>query len=109
MLTRRDLGSETYRRIAQALSRWNEPQEPAAPEDSFTLDHDSAAALRHLIERHGRSGTTRRVRFDGRPAFVYLGFERGGEPFVHGLGESPELAIAEAFLNTTPDTEPPDS
>lgn len=109
MLTRQDLGSETYRRISQALSRWNDSQEAATPEASFTLDHDSAAALRHLIESHGRSGTTRSVRFDGRPAFVYLGFERGGEPFVHGLGESPELAIAEAFLNTTPDPEAPDS
>lgn len=102
MLTRQDLGAETERRIARALARWREADSAPAPEPApdFKLDHDSAVSLRHLLEQDGRSGTTRRVRFDGRPAYVYLGFARGGEPFVHGIGESPELAIAEAFLNS---------
>lgn len=109
MLTRQDIGAETDRRIARALARWESSNGSPDSDPPFILDHESAIALRHLIERDGRSGTTRRVRFDGRPAFVYLGFERGGEPYVHGLGESPELAIAEAFLNSIPDAERHDS
>ena len=108
MLTRQDLGADTELRITRALARWNgvdtgPESEPLAfdSEAPFKLDHDSAVSLRHLLEQGGRSGITRRVRFDGRPAYVYLGFARGGEPFVHGIGESPELAIAEAFLNST--------
>jgi hypothetical protein len=97
MLTRDDLGVETDRRIARALSRWTGPSREAS--EMFSPDHASAADLRLLLERDGRSGTTRRVRLDGRTAYVYLGFARGGEPFVHGVGESPELAVLEAFLN----------
>ena len=98
MLTRNDLGAETDRRIARALANCNGG---APPLEAATLspDHASAADLRLLLERDGRSGTTRRVHLDGRTAFVYLGFARGGEPFVHGVGESPELAVLEAFLN----------
>jgi hypothetical protein len=100
MLTHQDLGTETDRRIARALARRNEEAALSTPAASFTLDHDSASDLRRILERDGRSGTTRQVRFEGRIAFVYLGFARGGEPFVHGIGESPELAVAEAFLNS---------
>jgi len=107
MLTRQDLGAETELRLARALARRNgvetgaESESPSPASDRpFRLDHESAVGLRHLLEQDGRSGTTRRVRFDGRPAYVYLGFARGGEPFVHGIGESPELAVAEAFLNS---------
>ena len=111
MLTRQDIGAETNRRIAQALARIrkanSETATPDASEAPFTLDHDSALDLRPLLERDGRSGTTRRVSLDGRAAFVYLGFARGGEPFVHGIGESPELAIAEAFLNSETRTRHP--
>lgn len=96
MLTRNDSGDEVNRRIATALSRWNETW-------SISLDSGFGASghadrLRRLMETGGRAGTIRPVRRDGAAAFVYLCFSERGRPFAQGLGDTPERAILDAFI-----------
>jgi hypothetical protein len=96
MLTRNDSGDEVNRRIATALSQWNEAW-PISLESDFG-ESGHAERLRRLMETGGRAGTIRPVRRDGVAAFVYLCFSDRGRPFAQGLGDTPERAILDAFI-----------
>ncbi len=97
MLTRKDAGTDMDRRLDRAVSKWLTAEgksDHAGPRPAPT----GIAGIRVLLERPGRTGTIRTLRIDGRPAFVYLCFNERGRPYAQGVGELPELAIADAFL-----------
>jgi len=96
MLKLEDVGDRMNRRIALAFSMW-----PESPGGALRVDSSTGAGvtrIRLLMEASGRSGTTRAIPVEGRAAFVYLCFTPRGEPFAQGIGDSPERAILDAFL-----------
>jgi hypothetical protein len=96
MLTQQDAGEKVNGRIANALSRWGDSQAVSVHADTST--GAGVTRIRQLMEASGRSGTIRSLSVNGKRAFVYLCFSPRGEPFAQGTGDSPELAIVEAFL-----------
>lgn len=96
MLTQKDTGETMNGKIAVALSRWGEPGAGVVHADAST--GAGVTRIRQLMEGSGRGGTVRSVFVNERRAFVYLCFTSRGEPFAQGTGDSPELAIVDAFL-----------
>lgn len=100
MLTRKDVGEDMDLRIDEAVSKWF-AAEGGADGLALAPARTGMSGIRVLLERSGRTGTIRTLRIDGRPAFVYLCFTERGRPYAQGLGELPELAIADAFFRCT--------
>jgi hypothetical protein len=97
MLKLEDAGEELNRQIEAALSKPTVPRSAGLRVDCST--GAGVARIRELMEDPGGAGTIRLVRVDGRAAFVYLSFNRRGHPFAQGLGDSPSLAVVDAFLH----------
>jgi hypothetical protein len=96
MLTQKDADEVVNGKIAIALSRWGDSGANALHADAAT--GAGVTRIRQLMEASGRGGTVRSVSVDGKRAFVYLCFTSRSEPFAQGTGDSPELAIVDAFL-----------
>ncbi|MEO8431310.1 MAG: hypothetical protein ABI592_07360 [Acidobacteriota bacterium] len=100
MLTSREATQDLDRRIAIGLAQWTGDE---LVEQPFTRDLDAASGLRRWMESDGRSGKIRPVTLDDRAAFFYSCHGERGEPFAQGVGDSPALAICDAFLHCCPD------
>ncbi len=100
MLTFREANDEFDRRIAIGLSKWTGDQ---LREQGYTRSLEAAAELRRVMESEGRSGKIRPVTLDERPAFFYSCKGDRGEPYAQGVGDTPALAICDAFLHCCPD------
>jgi hypothetical protein len=100
MLTFREATDEYDRRIAIGLSKWT--GQPLCVR-TYTRSLEAAGELRARMELEGRSGRIRPVTLDERPAFFYSCQGTRGEPFSQGVGDTPALAICDAFLHCCPD------
>ena len=68
----------------------------------YTRSLAAAAELRARMESEGRSGRIRPVTLDEHPAVFYSWQGTRGEPVAQGVGDTPALAICDAFLHCCP-------
>lgn len=97
MLRHADVTPETDRRLSEAVARWT-----GAPVKIVPYSRDPAAcdALLNLLERFGRRGQMAEAKVNDREAFLYICARPDGQTFAQGLGDTPVLAICDAFLST---------
>lgn len=97
MLRHADATDETDRRVSEAVARWT-----GAPVRFIGYSRDSSACdlLLNLLERFGRRGQMAEARINDREAFLYLCARPDGQTFTQGLGDTPVLAICDAFLSS---------
>jgi hypothetical protein len=95
VLRHADVTPDTDRRLSEAVARWT-----GAPVKLVPYSRDPAAcdALLNLLERFGRRGQMAEARVNDREAFLYICAKPDGQTFTQGLGDTPVLAICDAFL-----------
>lgn len=96
MLRHADATEGTDRRLSEAVARWTGLAVRVLP---YSRDPAAADALVNLMERFGRRGQMAEAAVNNREAFLYICARPDGETFAQGLGETPGLAICDAFLN----------
>ena len=96
MLRHADATDETDRRVSETVAKWT-----GAPMRHVAYSRDPSAcdALLNLLERFGRRGQMAEARINDREAFLYLCALPDGQTFTQGLGDTPVLAICDAFLS----------
>jgi len=82
--------------VSEAVARWTAAPVKVAP---YTSDPSACDALLNLFERFGRRGQMAEARVNEREAFLYLCARPDGQTFAQGLGDTPVLAICDAFLS----------
>jgi hypothetical protein len=106
VLRHADATTETDHRLSEAVARWTGAPVKIAP---YSRDPSACDALLNLLERFGRRGQMAEAKVNDREAFLYICARPDGQTFAQGLGDTPVLAICDAFLSTRGEEERPRS
>jgi len=106
VLRHADVTPETDRRLSEAVARWTGAPVQLVP---YSSNPSACDALLNLLERFGRRGQMAEAKVNDREAFLYICARPDGQTFAQGLGDTPVLAICDAFLSTRGEEERPRS